>query len=348
MNLRPSQGPTRRSFLKNTALCAATSFAGRPFAKAAGTSPRETLRYQGWAGVVLFPELADDLGLLAPLKLQWVGNTTSGPQDLQATVTNNTDFAGAFNGSIMKMIGAGAPVRAVLAYAGSDARSCMGIFVRESSSIRTARDLIGKVIGVNTLRAQGECFVDQYLRRNGLTDDEIRQVVLVGISSVVAETALRHGTLEAAALPTFFRDAALAHGGLRELTTDYEFYGATNMDSVILRNDMLQNAPDLAQHFVAATAQAIAWAQNTPQADVIARYVSIIRKRGRDEGVFPARHWRSTAVVTKGGVIRPRDYTQFQPWYAWRRDTHTASLAPESIYTNRFNPFATEASLEKG
>ncbi len=42
------------------------------------------LRYQGWASKVLYPELAEDLGYLAPVKLKWVGNTTSGPQDIQA------------------------------------------------------------------------------------------------------------------------------------------------------------------------------------------------------------------------------------------------------------------------
>src|SRR5271170_1530416 len=50
------------------------------------------LRYQGWTGQVLFPELAEDLGYLAPIRLKWVGNTISGPQDIQSVVTGGHRF----------------------------------------------------------------------------------------------------------------------------------------------------------------------------------------------------------------------------------------------------------------
>src|SRR3954463_5868272 len=52
------------------------------------------IRYQGWAGQVTLTELAEDLGYLAPLKLKWVGNTTSGPQDIQTVVTGDIDVGG--------------------------------------------------------------------------------------------------------------------------------------------------------------------------------------------------------------------------------------------------------------
>ena len=45
------------------------------------------LRYQGSAGQVTLPELAADLGYLGNLKLKWIGNTISGPQDIQAAAT---------------------------------------------------------------------------------------------------------------------------------------------------------------------------------------------------------------------------------------------------------------------
>ncbi len=44
---------------------------------------RPSCATKGWAGQVTFPELAEDLGYLAPVKLKWVGNTISGPQDIQ-------------------------------------------------------------------------------------------------------------------------------------------------------------------------------------------------------------------------------------------------------------------------
>src|SRR5580704_12976296 len=79
------------------------------------------IRYQGWAGQVTFVELADDLGYLAPLKLKWVGNTISGPQDIQTVVTGDVDIGGAFYGAIIKLIVAKAPIKAVVGYYGSDA-----------------------------------------------------------------------------------------------------------------------------------------------------------------------------------------------------------------------------------
>ena len=44
-----------------------------------------TLRYQGWNNQVTLPELAEDLGYFdGKVKLKWVGNTISGPQDIQS------------------------------------------------------------------------------------------------------------------------------------------------------------------------------------------------------------------------------------------------------------------------
>jgi len=53
-------------------------------------------------------ELAADLGYLQDLKLDWVGNTISGPQDIQSAATRQTDFGGAFNGAVVKLVAAGA------------------------------------------------------------------------------------------------------------------------------------------------------------------------------------------------------------------------------------------------
>jgi len=127
------------------------------------------IRYQGWAGQVTFTELAEDLGYLAPLKLKWVGNTISGPQDIQTVVTGDIDIGGAFYGAIIKLIAAKAPIRAVVGYYGSDDNTYNGYFVKEDSPIKTARDLIGKKVAVNTLGAHLEFVLREYLARNGLT-----------------------------------------------------------------------------------------------------------------------------------------------------------------------------------
>lgn len=313
----------------------------RVFARPRDSGHPDRLRYQGLAGIVLYPELADALGYLAPLKLEWVGNTTSGPQDLQAATTGDTDFGEAFNGAIIKLVAAGAPVRAVLAYGGADKLTSGGLFVRRDSSLRTPKDLIGKTIGVNTLMAEHECFIEQYLKANGLTDAEIRSIILVAIPPVVAGQALRHGRVDAVVLSSVFREVALQQSDLFEVTTEYALYGPGNTDSIILRNSYMEAWPQSARHFTQATARAITWTQTTQPDDVRKFLASIIKNRKRGESTIPAQHWRSTSVVTRGGYILPEDFSRFQPWYAWRGDMRSASLPASALYTNAFNPVQT-------
>ncbi|WP_344447753.1 ABC transporter substrate-binding protein, partial [Kitasatospora nipponensis] len=145
------------------------------------------LRYQGWAGQVTLPELAEDLGYFGEVKLEWVGNTISGPQDIQSAATGQTDFGGAFNGAGVKLIAAGAPVKAVISYYGVDEFTYSGYYVLADSPIRSARDLQGKKVGMNTLGAHSEALLDIYLQRNGLTAAEIAKVEPIVIPPVVIE-----------------------------------------------------------------------------------------------------------------------------------------------------------------
>jgi ABC-type nitrate/sulfonate/bicarbonate transport system substrate-binding protein len=118
------------------------SMAG-PTAQSDGLEQAE-LQHQGVVGSVSFPELAEDLGYLAPLKLNFVGNTISGPQDIQTVVTGDTDYGVAFDGAVIKLIEAKAPIRAVIAAYGVDDVTWSGFYVPEDSPVHTARDLIGK------------------------------------------------------------------------------------------------------------------------------------------------------------------------------------------------------------
>lgn len=74
---------------------------------------RTLIRYQGWASQVTYPELAADLGYFDKVALDWVGNTTSGPQDIQSAATGATDIGGAFNGAVVKLAAAGSPITSV-------------------------------------------------------------------------------------------------------------------------------------------------------------------------------------------------------------------------------------------
>ncbi|MCA1454420.1 ABC transporter substrate-binding protein [Bradyrhizobium sp. BRP22] len=295
------------------------------------------IRYQGWAGQVTFPELAEDLGYLAPLKLKWVGNTISGPQDIQTVVTGDIDVGGAFYGAIIKLIAAKAPIKAVVGYYGSDADTYYGYYVKEDSPIRSARDLIGKKVAVNTLGAHLEFVLREYLARNGLSASEAKQVTLVAVPPVTGEQALRQGQVEVTALNGVLRDKALERGGLRKLFADTDLFGNFTGGAYVLRDKFIRENPNTARKLIEGISRAIEWVRETPPEEVRARFDKIVAERKRNEDASSIKYWKSTGVASKGGLIADQ---QLQVWIDWL--VKDGLLKPDQIkasdiYTNDFN-----------
>jgi ABC-type nitrate/sulfonate/bicarbonate transport system substrate-binding protein len=297
------------------------------------------LRYQGWTGQVLFPELAEDLGYLAPIRLKWVGNTISGPQDIQSVVTGDTDFGGAFNGSIAKLIAAHAPITAVIAYYGADKGTYTGLYVLNGSAIKGARDLVGKKVGMNTLGAYQEYLLTDYLLRSGLTADDIKQITLVAAPPVSLSQTLRQGRIDATFLSDIVRDKAVAQGGLRPLMTDFEVYGPFSLASYVLTDKFIAGKPNAARKFVEATAKAIEWARATPRPQVIARLEQITQKRQRAEDPTLVDYWKSPGVAGRGGLISDQEFASYINWYVRIGQLKAGEVKASDIYTNKLNPF---------
>ena len=349
-------GAHRRSLTASRTLVAALVSA-LPLALVAGcslpsseasSSARETgpvtLRYQGSANAVGLPELAADLGYFPTIKLRWVGNTTSGPQDIQSAATGQTDFGGAFSGAVVKLIAAGAPVKAVVNYYGEDAKTFNGFYVKQDSPIRTPRDLIGKKIAVNTLGAHAEAVIDTYLQKNGLTPAEINQVQLVPLPPNDTELAVRRGQVDVGTLSGVLQDHAIATGGLRSLFSDYQLFGAFNGGQYVLRDDFIARHPAAAKEFVTGVAKAIEWERTTPREEVIARFTAIIEKRGRNEKTDNLKFWKSVGIPSKGGVISDSDFTRWEPWLVDSGVLEQGALKPRDLYTNDYNGLASKAS----
>jgi ABC-type nitrate/sulfonate/bicarbonate transport system substrate-binding protein len=297
------------------------------------------IRYQGWAGQVTFVELADDLGYLAPLKLKWVGNTISGPQDIQTVVTGDIDIGGAFYGAIIKLIAAKAPIKAVVGYYGSDANTFNGYYVKEDSPITTARDLIGKKVAVNTLGAHLEFVLREYLARNGLSPAEVKQVTLVAIPPVTGEQALRQGQVEVTTLSGVLRDKALERGGLRRLFADSDLFGNFTGGSYVLRERFIKDNPNTARKLVEGVSRAVAWAQTTSPEEVRGRFERIIAERKRNEDASPIKYWKSTGVATNGGLISDAEVQVWIDWLVKDGLLKPDRLKASDIYTNNFNYF---------
>ena len=217
-----------------------------------------SLRYQGWASQVLLPELAEELGFFdGKIKLDWQGNTGSGPQDIQSAATGQTDFGGAFGGAVAKLATAGAPITAVVNYYGSDDQTFTGFYVLDNSPIHTAKDLIGKKIGSNTLGGQVEADLHDQLKKDGASEDDIKQAQLVVLPPPNAEDALRKGQIDAVALSGQFQQRAVANGGVRPVFTDREEYGPFNGGPYVFRNDYIAKHPKTVEAFTTGVGKAI-------------------------------------------------------------------------------------------
>ncbi|MEV6596309.1 ABC transporter substrate-binding protein [Actinoplanes sp. NPDC051346] len=312
--------------------------------RAAGGSEVTELRYQGSVGQVTPPELAQDLGYLGNVRLSWIGNTISGPQDIQAATTGDTDFGGAFNGAIVKLAAAKAPVKAVVGYYGSDKLTNMGFYVLDGSPVTSARALIGKKIGVNTLGAHAEAVIKTYLARNGLNDAEIKQVELVVVPPVNAEQSLRQGQIDVAALSQTLRDKALARGGIHTLFTDVDLLGEFTAGSYVVRTDFLKKNPTTVRTFVTGVGKAIEWARTQPREVVQARFADIIRKRGRNEDTNLVTYWKSWGVAGTGGAIAERDFTTWIEWLNAAGELKGKQITAKDVFTNEFNDAARDGA----
>jgi ABC-type nitrate/sulfonate/bicarbonate transport system substrate-binding protein len=311
---------------------------GSPGRKAAAdsTEPAE-LRYMGAPGIVSPVELAEDLGYLAPLKLNFVSTTTSGPQSIQAVVTGDIDLGGAFNGAILKLCAAGAPIRAVVGSYGVDSEIWSGYYVKQDSAIRSARDLIGKKVAVNTVGAHQEFVLKEYLTRNGFSQEDIRQVMLVSLPPVNGEQALRQGQTDVSVLGSIYLDKALERGGIRPLFSDMDLFGSFTAGSYVLRSDFIAKHPKTAKTVVEGIGKALDWSRATPREQVLQRFSAIIAKRRRNEDGSLLKYWKSYGVASPHGRIQPREFSIWIDWMVRSNELRPGQLDLKGVYTNELN-----------
>lgn len=301
---------------------------------------KTVIRYQGATGEVRYQELAEALGFYDKVKLEWVGDTTSGPQDIQSAATGDTDIGSAFNGAVVKLNAAGADITSVLSSYGADEKEYTGYYVLADSPIRSARDLINKRVGMNTLGAHHEFLTREWLAKEGLTPAEIKTVTLTVVPPVNTEQALREGQIDVAALNDIYRETALERGGIRALFTDKSLFGAFSYGSYVMRNDFIADNPEATADFVQGTARAIRWTQTTPLDQVLVKFREIIHARKRNENTKAIDYWRSSGIPVAGGVIAEREIQTWIDWLVRNGELDEGAVKASDLYTNEFNPYA--------
>ncbi|MGW1773259.1 ABC transporter substrate-binding protein [Streptomyces sp. NPDC002104] len=329
---------SRRQFLTLLGISAAAVSCGTATATGSRSGGQVTsLKYQGAVGAVTLPELAADLGYLGDVTLDWVGNTISGPQDIQSAATGQTHFGGAFNGAIVKLAASKAQIQSVISYYGSDKDTYLGYYVLEDSPIRSPRDLIGKKVGMNTLGAHAQALLDIYLERNGVSKADSAKVEALVVPPVNTEQALRQKQIEVGVLSGVLRDKALATGGIRPLFKDFELLGPFSAGSYVMTRKFIKENPDTVRAFTTGVAKAIEWSRTTPREEVIARMTEIVKKRGRNEDTSTLKYWHSYGVGETGGRIADKEFQLWIDWLGERGEIKKGQLKATDLYTNEFN-----------
>jgi ABC-type nitrate/sulfonate/bicarbonate transport system substrate-binding protein len=304
-----------------------------------GDEPTQ-LRVQHFPGFISPYEVAAKLGYLGKLELKQVGVVTGGPESIQAVATDQTDVGGAFPSAIIKLIAAGGPIKAVIGQFGADQLAYSGLFVPEDSSIRTAQDLIGKKIGVNTLGANSEAVIHLWLKEQGLSQEEVKEVELVVIPPVNMEEALKQHQLDGAIMGGAVREKAERDGGVRNVFKDVDFLGSYLNTCTVLSDHFIEDHPGATKEFVSGVAKAIRWMQTEPAPKVVKLGEEIADEEGFSEDKETIKYWKSLGVPGKGGLILPREFPLWIKYLEEEGELEPGKVTPADAYTNQFNPYA--------
>lgn len=307
----------------------------QPKPAASGDLESLQFRYLGSPGAVTLIELAEDLGYLEPVKLDYVGISTGGPQGIQTVLTGDSDISSpAFTGAVVKVVASKAPVTAVIAAYGTLEETFNGYYVLQDSPIKTARDLIGKKVAVNTMGAQAEFMLVEYLRRGGLSPAEIKEVTLVVVPPGSGEQTLRQKNVDVAPLG----GPAAEHGGVRMLFNEHELFGALTAGAYVMSTRYIEQHPNTTRHVLAGIAKAIEWSRQTPRAEVIARFERIMQARGRNENPDALKYWTGWGIATQQGDFNDRDYQIWVDWLIKDGQLKNGQVDLSKVYTNAYLP----------
>lgn len=327
-----------------TTLLASAGLTGCGTAFGGGADGEETtIRYQSYAGAVDAFLLADALGKLDGLELDRVGDVTGGPQALQALVSNQTDIgSSAFYGAIAQLVASGAPIKAVIPFYGSNQDSNQKLVVLDDSPIRSAQDLVGKKIAVNTLGANSEAVLDTWFDQEGLSEAEQERITLVPLPPLNMPEALGNHQVDAAVVSFVGYRQTAAQYDVREVVNDVEVVGGPYAGGgLTMRTDFMEHNPDTTREIVEGVAAAIEFIETHTKQEVFDVYFPYLEKEGYGDYIEPIKeNFPGTLGLDAHPVIADEDIERWVDWLDSRGDIDADDLDVSDVYTNEFNPNA--------
>jgi len=338
-----THAPRRLATIGAVLAVASTGLTACSPAAGEGGGEETTIRYQSYAGAVDSFLLADALGKLKGLELKRVGDVTGGPQALQALVSDQTDIgSSAFYGAIAQLVATGAPIKAVIPSYGSNEKSNEKLVVLDGSPIKSARDLIGKKIAVNTLGANAEAFLDTWFDQQGLSQDEQDRITLVPLPPLNTPEALGKGQVDAAVVSFLGYQQTAAQYPVRELTDDVKVVGEPYAGGALtMRTDFIEHNPDTTREVVEGVADAIEFIETHSKQQVFDVYFPYLKEHGYGDYIPAIKaNFPGTVGLDPHPVIEDKDITRWVDWLDSRGDINGDDLDVSDVYTNEFNPNA--------
>jgi ABC-type nitrate/sulfonate/bicarbonate transport system substrate-binding protein len=341
---RVRTGPRRLAALTAVLVAVVTGLTACGAAVGGGNDGEEetTIRYQSYAGAIDPFLLADALGEFDGLTLERVGDITGGPQALQALVSNQTDIGGsAFYGAIAQLVSTGAPIKAVVPSYGSNEGTNQKLVVLDDSGIKSASDLVGKKIAVNTLGANAEAMLDTWFEDEGLSEEERDQITLVPLPPLNTPEALQKGQVDAAVVGFLSYETMKAQFGVTELVNDVEVVGGPYVGGALtMRTQFIEDNPTTTRQLVEGVATAIEYIETHEKQEIFDVYFPYLEEEGYADYI-PAieANFPGTTGLDARPVIADEDIERWVDWLEGRGEMQ-GELDVSDVYTNEFNPNA--------
>ena len=179
--------------------------------------------------------------------------------------------------SLMAAQAGGAPVKAVasgVASTGRAGRDFSAVVVMDGSPVRSARDLAGKRIAVNTLKNLGDTTVRQSVRRAGGDPTGIR---FQAMPFAAMPAALQGGRVDAAWVVEPQLSEALAQGGQVVASNYVDTAPDLTVALYFTAQPTIKASPDLVARFTEAVKESLVYAAAHPEEvrDTVGTYTTI-------------------------------------------------------------------------
>lgn len=290
----------------------------------------------GWATAY---ELAGALGWLKEkgIDVQSAGFAQGGPEAVFGLNNGSVQLADAATASLINAVAGGSAIVGVMPNLGVSKTVNSKFFVLADSPLKTAQDLKGKSIGVNTLGAHLDYVVRVYLKKHGMKPSDVQLVVVPGPQ---LDQVLRHKQVDVVATgagwQTTFEGKIEAGGGVHVLFTDYDVLGAMGLGNTIMSKSFVEKHPQLVRDLVTTSAKAADWA-NTHLDQATKLIAEIFKNRGDNPEL--AKYWHGFGLRPHA-LYADNDAQFWIDALAAEGKLKAGQLAPPDVVTNKYNDLA--------